>query len=159
MDATQIQAALDDVHDQALIYHAFTPYMRDYELIVHATADPRSGIAPQYLRYLFTFCVEATTRTALDPETWRRSQDDRLIDHESGVDLDGFVWGVNWQLLYPAFDLVPNSSRARSWSRSLGTDFHELRVASNAHEMSLVFADLVVEEVDDGYAPFVVEAE
>ena len=102
------------------------------------------------------FCVEATTRTALRAETWRRSQDERLIDHETAADLDGFVWGVKWQPLYPAFELVPDSSRARMWSRSLAMDFHELRVASNAHEISLVFADLVVEKIDDGYAPFVV---
>ncbi|WP_456238052.1 YxiG-like protein [Micromonospora auratinigra] len=33
--------------------------MRDYEVIVHATADPCTGIAPVYLRYLFRYCVEA----------------------------------------------------------------------------------------------------
>lgn len=50
MDAVALQQALDDVFDQVLIYHAFTNYMRDYEAIIYATADPRTGIRPSHLR-------------------------------------------------------------------------------------------------------------
>jgi hypothetical protein len=132
----QLQPALDDVFDHALIHHGFTPYMRDYELIVHASADPASGIQPAYLRYLFRFCVEATTRSMLSRDTWQRSCDDRP--------------------LYPEFRVVADSARARAWSEALGTDFHEVHMESNAHDVTLVFADLTVTEVDVGYAPFVI---
>ena len=156
MESAQLQQALDDVFDHALVYHAFTPYMRDYELIIHVTADPVTGIQPEYLRYLFRFCVEATTRSAVSAETWQVSRDERLIRYDTGKDLDGFVWGVNWQPLYPGFSIVPESARARMWSEELGTDFHEVRLESNGHDITLVFADLVVTRLDVGYTPFAV---
>jgi hypothetical protein len=121
VDSARLQQALDEVYDQALIHHGFTPYMRDYELIVCATADPATGIPPAYLRYRFTFCVEATTRSTLSRDTWQRSHDERLIRYETGKDLDGFVWGVNWQPLDPGFGVVPDSARgcgATPWART-----------------------------------------
>jgi hypothetical protein len=44
VDIPEIQAAFDDVFDQALIFHGFADYLRDYGLFVYATADPRTGI-------------------------------------------------------------------------------------------------------------------
>ncbi|MGC9671579.1 hypothetical protein ACNTMW_34190 [Planosporangium sp. 12N6] len=81
MEIAQLRQALDDVFDQAVVYYAYTDYMRDYEVIVYATADPRTGIQPAHLRYLFKYCVEAETRTALRPETWRTSLDERSWPH------------------------------------------------------------------------------
>jgi hypothetical protein len=51
---------------------------------------------------------------------------------------------------------VPESARARMWSEAMGMDFHEVHLESNGHDISLVFADLVVTRVDIGYAPFTV---
>jgi len=31
VDSSEIQAAFDDVFDQAIIFHGFADYMRDYE--------------------------------------------------------------------------------------------------------------------------------
>jgi len=80
VDSSGIQAAFDDVFDQAIVFHGFADYMRDYEVFVYVTADPRTGIRPEHLRYRFTHCVRATTTTALSPDIWRRSLDERLID-------------------------------------------------------------------------------
>lgn len=93
-------------------------------------------------RCLFRHCVEVHVRSALSPEIWRDSLDDRLTDHATGVDLDGFVWGVNWQNLYPRATLVPDSDRARHWSQAVGIDFHEVRIEADAHDLTLVFSDL-----------------
>lgn len=112
MDTASLQQALDDVFDQALVYHAYTDYLRDYEVIIHATADPRTGIPPAYPRYLFRHCVEVDVETAVSADIWRRSLDDRLIDYDTGKDLDGYVWGVRWQVLYPGAKVVPGSKRA-----------------------------------------------
>ncbi|WP_256122586.1 hypothetical protein [Streptomyces sp. LUP47B] len=131
--------------------------MRDYEVIVYATADPRTGITPSYRRYLFRYCVEARCETSVPAETWGRSLDDRLIDHETGVDLDGYVWGVKCHCLYPGAKLLPESEATRRWSTAVGIDFHEVRVETNAHNLSLLFSDLQVSEVPVGYAPFVTE--
>jgi hypothetical protein len=147
LDLAALQQSLDGISDQALVRHGFTAYMRDYELMVYRPSDPRSGIPPDQLRYLFRHCVVADVRSALRPETWRCSFDDRLTDHSTGVDLDGFVWGVNWQSLYPGATLIPDSDRARHWSETLGIDFHEVRIEANAHDLTLVFSDLQVTQI------------
>ncbi|MGC5054519.1 hypothetical protein ACLQ2S_24050 [Micromonospora sp. DT48] len=80
--------------------------------------------------------------------------DDRLID-ETGVELDGYVWGVNWHNLYPG--ALQESPTARSWTQAIGLEFHEVRIETNAHELTLVFSDLQVSELPQGYCPFVVK--
>jgi hypothetical protein len=154
VDISGIQAAFDDVFDQAIVFHGFADYMRDYEVLVHVTADARTGIRPENLRYRFTHCVRATVTSALSPETWKRSLDGRLVDYERGRDLDGYVWGVRWQLLYPGMKLVPDSAEARRWSDGLDIPFHEAVIEANGHNISLVFSDLTVQTVDPGYRPF-----
>ncbi|MFF2197013.1 hypothetical protein [Streptomyces sp. NPDC058157] len=157
MDNALLEQMLDETFDHAVVHHGYTNYMRDYEVIVYATADPRTGSAPSHLRYLFRHCVEARCETSVAAETWRISLDDRLIDHETGVDLDGYVWGVKWQVMYPGAGLLPESEAARRWSKALGIDFHEVRIEANAHNVTLLFSDLQVSEVPVGYAPFVTE--
>ncbi|MFG2823767.1 hypothetical protein ACGFX4_30625 [Kitasatospora sp. NPDC048365] len=157
MDIAVLEQMLDESFDHAVVNHGYTNYMRDYEVIVHATADPRSGIEPSYLRYLFRYCVEARCGTSLPAETWRVSLDDRLIDYETGVDLEGYVWGVKWHCLHPGATVLPESEATRRWSEALGIDFHEVRIETNAHDITLVFSDLQVTEVPVGYAPFVTD--
>ncbi|MEW2134067.1 hypothetical protein [Streptomyces sp. NPDC005435] len=157
MDTAVLEQLLDDTFDHALVHHGYTNYMRDYEIIVYATADPRTGIKPAYLRYLFRYCVEARCETSVPADIWRVSLDDRLIDHETGADLDGYVWGVKCHALYPGAKLLPESEETRRWSKALGIDFHEVRIETNAHIMTLLFSDLQVSEVPIGYAPFITE--
>lgn len=78
----------------------------------------------------------------MSAETWRISLDDRLIDHETGVDLDGYVWGVKWHRLYPGAKLLPESDATRRWSKTLGIDFHEVLMETNAHNLTLLFSEL-----------------
>jgi len=149
-----LKAALDDIFDQALVSHGFTNYMRDDELISSCSADPITGIAPEHLRYVFTFCVVAEAETALAESSWGRSMDERLINYESGVNLDGYVWGVTWQMLCPGAHIVQDSERAGHWTTALNRDFHEVRVETNGHNLTLVFSELEVSKVEQGYAPF-----
>jgi len=157
MNTDQIAAAFEVIFDQALVYHGFTDYMRDYELIAYCTADPRTGIRPEYVRYLFTHCVEAHVRSSVSEPNWALSLDERLIDYETGVDLDGFVWGVKWHCLYPGLTLVADSARTDGWSSALGIPFHEARIQTEAHDISLLFSGLIVTRVEPGWTPFVVE--
>lgn len=156
MNTSEIQAAFDDVFDQAIVFYGFTDYMRDYDVFVYATADPRTGIRPEHLRYRFRHCVRATVTSALEPQIWKRSLDERLVSFEQGRDLDGYVWGVRWQALYPGMKLVPDSADAGRWAGELGVPFHEAAIETNGHNISLVFSDLAVHRVDPTYAPFVV---
>jgi len=159
MDTAQLRQALDDVFDQAVVYHAYTDYMRDYEVIVYATSDSRTGIPPAHLRYLFKYCVQADTRTTLRPETWRVSLDDRLTDARIGPDLDGYVWAVRWQALYPGARLITDSARARDWAERIGIDFHEICFEMNGQYLTLIFHDLEVTDAPIGYTPYTITAD
>jgi hypothetical protein len=157
VDPAELQRTLDDLHDGALFFHAFTDYMRDYELIVSPIQEPSLGRPPLHRRYLFKDCVEAQTETVPSAEIWRRSLDDRLIEFETGRDLDGYVWGVRWQELYPGAKVVAGSKRARRWTLAIGIDFHEVRIVANAHTITIVFSELDVSELAEGYVPFVIK--
>jgi hypothetical protein len=158
VDSSEIEAAFDDVVDQAIVFHGFADYMRDYEIFVYATADPSTGIPPEHVRYRFIYCVSAVATSALTPEIWKRSLDQRLVGYDQGRYLDGYVWGVKWQCLYPGMRLFRDSVDAQRWSRELGLPFYEAVIGTNGHNISLIFSDLVVDTVETGYAPFVVPA-
>ncbi|MEV6683609.1 hypothetical protein AB0N09_43275 [Streptomyces erythrochromogenes] len=112
-------------------------------------------VPPNYVRYLFRYCVEARCETFLSMDTWRDSLDDRLLDSETAdPDLGGYVWGVRFHELYGA-ELRPESEATRRWSKAVGIDFREVHIETNAHDLTLLFSDLEVSEVPVGYAPFV----
>ncbi|MFB7277241.1 hypothetical protein ACFCZV_09045 [Streptomyces hydrogenans] len=64
---------------------------------------------------------------------------------------------VKWHDLYPGAKLLPESEATQRWSKALGIDFHEVRIVTNAQNLTLLFSELQVSEVPAGYAPFVVE--
>jgi hypothetical protein len=155
MDQDKLSARLEQMFDNALVYHGYTNYMRDYELIVYQSADPRSRIQPRYLRFLFIACPEASIRSAIRPEIWSRSMDPRLLaEHSATEESPGYVWGVQTQELYPGPKVIENSVRARKWTNGVGIPFHEVDIEANAHRINLIFAYLSVEEVKVGYSPF-----
>jgi hypothetical protein len=156
MDRSGIQTAFDDVLDQALVFHGFTRYLRDYDIFMYVIANPRTETAPQYLRYRFRYCVRASVTSALSPQIWSRSLDEQLVDYDRGSDLDGYLWGVQWQNLYPGMELVDESTDAQQWFRDLDLPFYEAIIETNVQKISLVFADLVVDVISGGYAPFAV---
>lgn len=159
MDEQQLRGAFDEVFDQAVVFHGYAPHMRDYDVYIYATADPRTGIRPEHLRYRFTHCVRASASTAVQPDVWRDSLGDEFTDYERWIaagEPDGYVWGVNWQNLYPGMRLLPESEEAKAWSAQLGRDFHEVRIETNGHDITLIFADLVVSVAHPGDAAFVV---
>ena len=159
VNADEIDAALQDVFDQAIVFHSYTDYMRDYEIVTCSVAAPSTCIPPTYDRFLFRFCVETDVRSAVSIDAWRSSLDERLIDYATGEGLDGYVWGVKWQCLYPGGKVLPESERARRWSDALGIPFHEVRIETNGHNITLVFSDLEVTRLDTGYTPFIVRGE
>ena len=131
MDLAELQNQLDEVFDQALIYHGYRDYMRDYEMVVYCTADPSTGIPPANVRLLFQHCVVAEVETAVPAAVWERSLDNRLIDYVTGLTFDGYVWGVKYQVLYPGPSVVAASERAERWSEELAIAFHEVRIETN----------------------------
>lgn len=53
---------------------------------------------------------------------------------------------MNWQVLYPGAALITDSPAARQWATAIGIDFHEVRIQTNAHDLTLIFSDLQVQE-------------
>lgn len=156
MNDEEIARAFDDVFDQALLFHGFAEHMRDYDLYIYATAHPSTSIQPEHLRYRFTSCVVVHVTTTVRDDVWPNSLDDRLIDYDTAIreEVDGYVWGVNWQVLYPGLTLVPESSLAAEWARRLGFDLREAVIEGNGHEIRLIFRDLSVSHAGPGARPF-----
>lgn len=145
--------------DCELMFHGFTNYMRDYELVVYQSVDPRSGLLPRHQRFLFRFCTEVAVRSSVTPDVWTRSTADQLLEthHVTRDTPPGYAWGVQCQVLYPGATIIEGSERAQAWAEQVGIQFHEVRIEGNAHVIDLVFSDLSVEEVHAGYSPYEVE--
>jgi hypothetical protein len=158
VNRTDLEALLGEMFDCELMFHGFTNYMRDYELVVYQSVDPRSGKTPRHFRFVFRLCTEIDVRSSVAPNVWARSTDDLLLDTNAvTMESTGYVWGVRCQNLYPGAAIVEVSDRARMWEKHLAVPFHEVQIQGNAHLISLVFADLSVEEVSTGYAPYIVD--
>ena len=67
VDRPEIQAALDDECDQAILFHGFADYMRDYEVFIYATADPCCGPAVREGTPDDRLCALALPLAARDP--------------------------------------------------------------------------------------------
>lgn len=157
-----MQAAFDDVFDHQVLFHGFTDYMRDYEMIVYLSSAPTSRIPHEQRRLLFKYCVQATVETTLGESTWKDSWDDRFIDYDTGSKLyetaRGYIWGVKWQELYPGLKLISPSPEAQRWSQQLNRPFYQAEAYLNAHHITLIYSDLEVLTAEVGYSPFQVTA-
>ena len=140
----------------AIVEHHFTPYMRDYDIVVEVTAavpdGSRSYVASRYL-YRFTHCVMAHISSSLSEETWRDSWSDGFINFENWEKAgapSGYVWGVCWSEAYPGLSYVENSEFAREWSKRLGKTMHEVTIESNSQNFTLIFHDVIIKEIAVG---------
>ncbi len=159
MTEPELNAILGELLDRQLLFHGYTSFMRDYDLIIYEAVDPASGLSPRHRRFRFRFCTEATVRSRVRPDVWSRSLSDDLVEEDSVTrDSAGYVWGVRGQELYPGGTIVRDSERARYWRGQVGIPFWEVQIEANAHEIRLVFSDANVEDLDPGYAPLVVGA-
>lgn len=139
--------------DNALIAHGYAPHMRDYDVVIDVVAsrpDAPGSYVAERVRYRFTHCVEATTRTTVGADAWRRSWDDVLIDRDAWLaagEPDGYVWGVKWSAASPGLRYVEHSGRAAEWTERIGREMHEVSIETNAFEIHLVFHDFVVDQL------------
>jgi hypothetical protein len=146
MDRDAMQAALDDISDQALLSHGYVDYIRDYEVRILAVADPRTRVPTTDVRWLFRCCVQAEVISTLSGKGWRASLDDRLLDPTWDYPHDAYVWGARWQTLWGA-RIIADSPRAATWTEQVGFDIYEVRINGNGHDITLFFSDLEIEEV------------
>jgi hypothetical protein len=142
--------------DGAIVEHHFTPYMRDYDVIVDTCAaapdDSGSYLEGQY-RFRFTHCVFAAVASTVADGTWACSWADHFTDYqtwEKAGEPEGYVWGVNWQNVYPGARYVTNSEAAADWSRRLGRTMHEVEIETNAQLIRLIFHRLLLHKIAQG---------
>lgn len=162
MEAKLLNSHLKEMFDCELVHHGFTNYMRDYEFVVYQSCDPnpKYGLSPRHLRFLFRLCPEATVTSRVRPDVWARSLDDSLLDDQRvTLESRGYVWGVQTQCLYPGASVVESSDRAQFWADAIGVEFHEVVVGANAQSITLVFSEIQVDEVTDGYTPYQLHTE
>lgn len=142
--------------DSAIDSHGFVPFLRDYDVIIDvpaATPDGTSSYIRGRYRYRFTHCVEVVARTTFTPDTWKKSWDDVFTDREAWETAgspDGYVWGVEWADAYPGMSYIEHSERADRWTKLLDHEMHEVRIASNALDLTVVFHDLLVDQLAIG---------
>jgi hypothetical protein len=149
--------------DQSITDHGFTPYLRDYDVIVDRIGsvpevlrrtDHYSYVVARY-RYRFTHCVSAIFETRLSDEIWRVSWEDHFIGMEEwrrAGEPEGFIFGVCWADAYPGGHLVQDSELARDWSQRLAQPMHEAVIETNTYALRLTFHDLRVTRIAVGDA-------
>ncbi len=152
MDANQIDAALKEPYDSALIHFAYADYLRDFQMYFY--------LGPTCtMKYRFVNCVSADSATTLPPKTWARSLDDQLIGDLDAVayPFDGWVWATRYGNMDPGAELVRKSHDADTWSRSLGIQFYEAVFVADPIRVRLIFSDLIVEPAKQSDSPFTVD--
>lgn len=105
--------------DTGITRHGFTPYMRDYEVVV---VVPRG-----YQHDVFT-----------DYSAWKAAGEP-----------EGYVWGVCDSEAYPGPTYLEDSKLAQEWTSRLGKLMHEVLIQSNAYNIRLVFHDLHIAELQE----------
>jgi hypothetical protein len=129
VDESVLKDRLDQLFDNELMFHGFTKYMRDYELIVYQSVAPSSALVARHFRFLFRFCTEAVVRSSVRPDVWTRSTDDQLlVNHHVARDTPGVAWGVQCQILYPGATIIEDSAKAQEWTEQSGIPFHAVRI-------------------------------
>ena len=142
--------------DSAITAHGFTPYLRDYDILVDVPAIAPGG-KTSYLagrwRYRFTHCVLVEVTTNVADDIWRVSWTDEFTDFETwkqAGEPEGFVWGVCWSEAYPGLSYIEKSESAKEWSERLGQPMHEVVVETNSQTLRLIFHDVDIREIARG---------
>ncbi|MHB8627343.1 MAG: YxiG-like protein [Aggregatilineales bacterium] len=139
--------------DCPIIAHNFTPYLRDYDIIINVPAAVLGIIEPYFAAsylYRFTHCVFAQVTMAASDSILRESWSDIYTDYEawkqSGMP-KGFVWGVNYSDAYPGMKFKKDSPLAKEWTERLWHPMHELFIETNGHNITLIFHDVLIRQL------------
>ena len=146
----------EDFLDSIVISHGFTPYGRDYDVVILIVASlppdvPIGDSTGTYVegryRYRFTHVPEAHVQSTVAPEWWDKSWDDMFIDYQAWQTAgtpEGFVWGTESADAYPGLSYLTGSGRAKRWTEAIGRDMHEIQIHTNVFLLELVCHDLQV---------------
>jgi hypothetical protein len=147
----QIREALSAdglLFDTGITRHGFTPYMRDYEVVV---------VVPRGSQHIlkFSHCPFVEVVTTVRDDLWRCSWDDVFTDYaawKAAGEPEGYVWGVCDSEAYPGPTYLEDSKLAQEWTSRLGKLMHEVLIRSNAYNIRLLFHDLHIAKLQEGNA-------
>ena len=136
-----------EMFDVAILWHGFTAYMRDYDVIVEV-----GGTGQGRYRYRFTHCPEANVSTQVSDEVWQESWDDLYTDYQKWLDSgepEGFVWGASWSMAYPGLSYLDDSPLAAEWAGRFGKPMHEVVIETEVFRLKLIFHDVIIQKLSD----------
>lgn len=142
--------------DNAIVAHHFTPYMRDYDVLVDTAAplpDGKGSYHEGRYRYRFTHCVVAHVTTTVNDYLWKSSWEDYFTDYsswEAAGTPEGYVWGVCESIAYPGLRYVEDSLEAQEWRERLVRLMHEVVIETNAFALRLIFHDVDICKIAKG---------
>ena len=157
--SSDIRARLEGwpLFDNAIVGHGFTPYLRDYDVLVEASAaapgGQRSYVEGRY-RLRFTHCVIAHAETAVADKTWKVSWPEHFTDYEAWEAAghpEGYVWGVDHSVAYPGASYIEDSPQAREWTQRLGNPTRHISIETNGHNLQLIFHELHITKIAQGH--------
>lgn len=134
--------------DVGVMSHGFAEHGRDYVFVLEDSISARPG----GYRLTFTHVVELDYQTALSAETWLASWSDDFTDYqqwETAGEPDGYVFGTNWSLAYPGFDILDQDTAATSWTLKLGRPMFAASVTTDRFKLRIVFHGAHLEQISD----------
>jgi len=152
---SDLDPVLAEPYDRELIFHGFTPYMRDYEMVLYEPSTrTRSTV-------LSRDTSASSLGTALSPPSppgpGLTYGSGPLATTSSGCGtspgLDRLRLGRGGPGGLPGCHGLQGSKRAAYWADQLGTAFHEVLVEANPQTIGLVFSEATVAEVTPVICP------
>ncbi len=156
MEIADLDPVLADLYDKELVFHGFTPYMSDYEMVLYEPVDPnpKYGLVLRHLRFLFRYCTESTVTSRARPDVWNLVPQQRPPQGAARLQgLDRLRLGRGGPGGLPGCHGLQGSKRTAYWADQLGTAFHEVLVEANPQTIGLVFSEATVAEVTPVICP------
>jgi hypothetical protein len=105
-------------YDFGVTEHGFAPHGRDYRFLIEDSLCSDPGT----YELIFTHVVDLKYETRVSEEIWRKSWTDEFTDYtrwKASGEPEGYVFGTDWSLAYPALGMLKESAEAQDWSSRL----------------------------------------
>jgi len=133
-----------DMFDQSITRHGMLACIRDYEVIGYLAGKDFD----KEVQFIFKGCIRVDCRIKIEPAYY--SMDDRLLhlDRQNEPDYpEGFIWGVNFAIVYPGWTLKQDTTELKELEKTYGLQFYSIHFETNAYDLTIIFHDLETKEI------------
>lgn len=134
-----------DLFDQSIIRHGMLKCIRDYEVIAYLLGMDYDTEA----QFILKGCIKVDYRVIVASEHY--SMDERLLELDRQDEPDypkGFIWGVNYALVYPGWELKEDTEELKILEKTYGLKFYEIFFETNAYNLKIIFHDIEIKELN-----------